>query len=252
MAKVLGEMPTADPTVAEALDAERSNGFQGSDQPMTTTMTTEAILAEIRAHHRERRFAMNVRKKVDNATLSYLRGQLDWNPKLPEAESNRIKAAAFAALKAGEAVAPLRRAGKPYTLSDPVYAANQAAINLAVDARVQFDAYKKKSESAMGRLVRQLPVWKTWGTQTSGVGEKVLGGILGECGDLSNYPTVAKLWKRMGLGVVDDVRQGNPGKGATAEDWVRHGYSGERRSILFNFSAAVIKNGGPYRASTIA
>jgi hypothetical protein len=43
------------------------------------------------------------------------------------------------------------------------------------------------------------------------------------------------LFKRLGIGVVDGRRQGSPGIGASAEDWIRHGFDCERRSQVYVF-----------------
>jgi hypothetical protein len=43
------------------------------------------------------------------------------------------------------------------------------------------------------------------------------------------------LWKRLGLAVIDGRRQGSPGTGASADDWIAHGYSPQRRSQIWAF-----------------
>jgi hypothetical protein len=51
----------------------------------------------------------------------------------------------------------------------------------------------------------------------------------------------------MGLALIGDKRQGSPGKSATAEDWIEHGYSAARRSVMFVVGDCIIKSGGEYR-----
>ncbi len=60
-------------------------------------------------------------------------------------------------------------------------------------------------------------------------------------GDLSNYASVAKVWKRLGLAVMNGVRQGGLKKSAKAEEWILHGYSRTRRSVMWNIGDALIK-----------
>lgn len=63
-----------------------------------------------------------------------------------------------------------------------------------------------------------------------------------EAGDFSNYDNPAKLWKRMGVAVINGERQRKV-SGAEALD---HGYSPQRRSIVYVIGDAIIKAGFVY------
>ena len=136
--------------------------------------------------------------------------------------------------------------------TDPLHGICTAAEK----ARTPFDAERHAAELAMGKLVRGLPVWSGWAKGVSGFGAISLGHIIGETGNLSNYATVSKVWKRLGLAVINGHRQGNPGKGASADDWISEAYSPKRRSEVFVMADALFRaqtvafratGGGPYR-----
>lgn len=94
-------------------------------------------------------------------------------------------------------------------------------------------------EKSMVKLARQLPVYP-WAKSVSGFGDVSFATIIGECGDIGTYKSVAAVWKRLGLAVINGQRQGNPGAGATAEEWVEHGYNRQRRSVSWNARQQVI------------
>lgn len=111
-------------------------------------------------------------------------------------------------------------------------------------------------ELQMKRAVRKLPI-AGWAKGVRGLGEIGVAVIVGEAGDLSNYATERKLWRRLGMGMA-------PGHeahaystwrvkgGLTSEDWTSAGYSPRRRAEIhscvaepmFRQQTVVI---GPYR-----
>ena len=111
-----------------------------------------------------------------------------------------------------------------------------------VEARKVVESHRKRSERTLLALARQLPV-APFVEATRGVGLLSLAGIVGEAGDLSNYGTPSRLWKRMGTAVIDGQRQRMVG-GAEA---LVHGYSPVRRSLLWNVGCCIIKAGGPLK-----
>lgn len=108
-------------------------------------------------------------------------------------------------------------------------------------AKNVLEVERKKCEKQAGKLAKQLPVW-SWVEGVRGVGPLALAQIIGEAGDLGNYPNPAKLWKRMGLAVINGERQRKVSGAAALE----HGYSPERRSIMFVIGDSIIKCGGYY------
>lgn len=81
-----------------------------------------------------------------------------------------------------------------------------------------------------------------------GFGVGTFAAVVGEAGDLANYSTHSKLWKRFGLAPFKGkaLSTWRMSGGLTADEWKAAGYSPRRRSILFNFAESAIKVGGPY------
>lgn len=204
-----------------------------------------ASLAEIRAWHRRRCFAMEQRKRVDLALGSFLRTQLGWRRDLPDDESARIKKLAAELIACGEKVA----AGK--SVEVPEEFNEWATIILAsLASRRPWDDVEDDACEAMERLASELPVWRSFGEPIRGFGARSLATIIGEAGDLSAYDDHSKLWKRMGLAVFDGVRQGGLLKSASKDDWIVHGYNRQRRSRMWNIGDALIKGNGDGRYRT--
>lgn len=114
---------------------------------------------------------------------------------------------------------------------------------------------RKMIEKIIVRLAQQLPVWP-WIKDIRGAGALGLGQIIGYAGDLWNYANPAKLWKRMGLGMVDGMIQrriraiSTPGgtRKQKVEAAHRHGFSPVRRALMHNIGDSLMKlNHGEYR-----
>jgi hypothetical protein len=104
------------------------------------------------------------------------------------------------------------------------------------------ETYAKRLE----KLAKQLPVF-AWVQSVKGLGTVSFATIVGEAGDIGTYRGPEGLWKRMGLAVIGGKAQGRPGAGATSEDWIAHGYSGERRSVAWNARNGLILGMGRWR-----
>jgi hypothetical protein len=109
------------------------------------------------------------------------------------------------------------------------------ALASATEAGIApWESERVAHEKRMVVLVKQLPVY-AWTKPIKGFGELGLAQIVAEAGGpLDKFSTVSRLWKRLGLAVISGNRQGAPGKGASAEDWMEHGYNRERRAIVWS------------------
>lgn len=218
----------------------------------------------IRLAHRRRQFAMKVRKSNDNAIGAFMRVALGWSKELPEAERKPIERAAAHAIEVGEKKAAYQRKmvnvvdqDKLNAMADEIDALIVAdkpycdffqVIDSAIAAREPFDIVEKEATKEMERLAVLLPVWSEWAKDIHGFGAKSLAVIIGEAGNLSLYATHSKLWKRLGLAVMDGVRQGGLPSSAKAQTWVDHGYSRKRRSLIWTIGDVLVKQiAGPYR-----
>lgn len=205
-------------------------------------MQHEILIALIRKFHRERCYLMETRKSLDLRLLSELRWRLGWSRNLPDGERKAIAQRAMRLVETAEKIAK----GKSVDAIDPAYEELSSIIEATIAARARFDKGEAEAVKQMEKLAKQLDVWAVFGEGVKGFGPKSLAVIVAEAGDLSNYPDHSKLWKRMGLAVINGVRQGGLQKSARAEKWIEHGYNRKRRSHMWNIGDALIKAGGPY------
>lgn len=188
----------------------------------------DRIITDIRSHHRTRNFAMDQRKRADLSLLWFLKTQLGWSKGLPDAERKAIAEQAKA-------------------LVDNPAGQWEEVILAALAARAPFDKVEKQATKEMERLAKLLPVWDAFAKDVRGFGARSLAVIVGEAGDLSGYPKKGHLWKRMGVAVMDGVRQGGLSKNAGKDAWIEHGYNRERRSRMFVIGDCLVKSGEHYR-----
>jgi hypothetical protein len=195
----------------------------------------EQTISLIRDAHRQRCYAMEQRKRADLSLLAFLRTVLGWSKALPEKERAIIAGRAAALVKVGEAQAK----GKDM-MGELAYEEWKDIIRASIAAREPFDFIENQAKLRMGKLAKALPVYG-WVEQVRGFGDVSLAVIVAEAGDLANYATHSKLWKRMGVAVMGGVRQGGLAKNASKDVWIAHGYSRQRRSKLWNIGDALIK-----------
>lgn len=193
------------------------------EEPSRLLPASGDSINEITILYRDYSFAQEQRKRMDLALGAYLRRALGWQKDLPEKERNAIAKQAASIAK------------------DATGTRFETMVNAQSEGRACFDAVEASALKAMVKLASALPVWESWGANIRGFGAKSLAVIVAEAGDLANYPDKSKLWKRMGLAVMGDVRQGGLKKGSSAEAWIEHGYSPKRRSQMWNIGDTMIK-----------
>lgn len=111
-------------------------------------------------------------------------------------------------------------------------------------AQVPLEASLKPLEKRMQALAKTLPVYSAFVAGVRGFGLPYFSRIIGEAGDLSNYPSPACLWKRMGLAVIGGERQR---KSTNKELAIAMGYCPERRAVMWNIGDSLFKAQNPYR-----
>lgn len=117
-----------------------------------------------------------------------------------------------------------------------------AAMMPLLAGRDLIETSRKQVEKRLTEIAKQLPT-ADFIEGVRGVSWLSLAGIVGEAGNLSKYGNVAKLWKRMGLAVINGGRQ----RKVTGDDALLHGYSPTRRSLMWTIGDCIVKAGGPYR-----
>jgi hypothetical protein len=117
-----------------------------------------------------------------------------------------------------------------------------------LESRALIGHNRKEVEKLLRGLARQLPI-ASWAKTIYGFGINGTGlaSIIGEAGELTRYTneadevierTVSKLWKHMGLAVIDGQRQRRV-KGDVAEA-ERQAYSARRRAVMWNVGKGLI------------
>lgn len=118
------------------------------------------------------------------------------------------------------------------------------------------DKQQSEYEKDLVRSVKGLPIYE-WAKSVKGFGDLSLACVIGEASgygkesgefySVGDFKSVSALWKRMGLAVINGHRQGAPGKGASADDWIAEGYSKTRRSVMWNVGNSLILSMGKFR-----
>lgn len=238
--KAREKLPTASRPEGEAADPQIRDDESSNVLPAASPHA-ETLYA-LKHHHRRRNFAMEQRKRADLALGAYLRMHFGWHAGLPAGERSAITRRASALIKDGE-----RMAKTGEVPDDPEFDLLEDMIAAALQARAPFAAVEKSAEKEMARLAKSLPVWTDFAEGVRGLGAISLAVILAETGDLSDYPKKGHVWKRLGLAVINGVRQGGLRKTASAEEWIVHGYNRQRRSRIFVIGDVLIKQGDLYR-----
>lgn len=104
-------------------------------------------------------------------------------------------------------------------------------------ARAHLSEHRDQTEKEMEAAAKRLPI-VGWVKTLKGFGLGSLAAVIGEAGDLNNYPTHSHLWKRLGLAVIDGGRQ----RKVEGVDALKHGYCPSRRSVVWNIGACILKS----------
>jgi hypothetical protein len=122
----------------------------------------------------------------------------------------------------------------------------EIATQPLLDARAILRTRRLQVEKTLEKLAKGLPAWG-FVLSVRGFGALSFAQVVGECGDIGSYKSVSAVWKRMGLAVIEGGRQRKVAGDAALD----HGYSPERRSIMWNIASCMIKAQKPedtYRA----
>jgi len=199
-----------------------------------------ASIPHIRELQAQRVATIKSRLRIANQARALVRRCLGWRADLPEADRAKI------AKLAAKIVVSIEKGTDPPAGEEAVADVARPFVLCAQQSRSPFDSLQRELEKDMVRQAKMLPVWP-WVEAVNGFGVLGLAIIVGECGSLSEYAGPAKVWKRMGLAVMGENRQGNPGNGACADEWIEHGYSPRRRSAMWTIGDSLLKKQNAYR-----
>lgn len=217
------EMPATN-IGATSVDGER---LIAVDTHVCNALSAHPAVAPLIAAGRYRRKLAKGQQRIFNAVFGMcMEMTLDTNGDVDKAAAAKLSAKVMTAYQSGDdkgdaAVMDVLIVAAPFWVGRAPLVEAQARI----EKRMREDA-------------RLLPVWP-WVESVRGFGPLSFAKIIAETGDLNNYATVSKVWKRLGQAVTDGKTDRRGARGATA----------------FNIRDPLIKaqgksengNAGPYR-----
>jgi len=203
----------------------------------------DVLIAVIREHHRAHRDLVKANTSLTNNIKGQCRRFIGGDD---FAKRKREGDVLYACIIGGDAIHPL--AGVAFITLEPF-----------LQSRAALEPNLKAERKVLEKLAKWLPVWP-WVESINGMGALGLAQIVGEAGDLSNYANPAKLWKRLGVGMVPvgdgtfERQRGVSGRdpdkkkaAAKAERAKMHAYNPQRRSIIWNIGHSLIMKKNEYR-----
>ena len=131
----------------------------------------------------------------------------------------------------------------------PVGSAHRQLLDDLDSQRLAIKRWRKRHEKELSHLGEALPAWDAWAKDVRGVGSLGLALIIYETGDLANYATVSRVWKRLGLAVIGGGCQRRVTDKKLA---LEMGFNPRRRSVMWNVGGALVKQGEHYRELYLA
>lgn len=195
---------------------------------------------------RQRVFCIKSQSRCDRSIEAFIATLLGFQaPKTKEDSPEERKRAMAARKKLFNLAATIRtrieKAGPNFEYKEhgDQIAGIAPMILRSAEARAGWDVHRSEIEEKMRDVAQQLPAWPFVET-IKGFGDLGLAVIVGEAGNLSNYSSAAKLWKRFGLAVDDGgYRQGRLPPNLSREDraaaWTERGYVPRRRAETYAF-----------------
>ena len=206
------------------------------------------VVSELVALQKQRRFCIVTQSRCDRSIESFIAGLIGMGPMTPENATQAEKLAAqkvrktvFAqasavrkAVERGGEVLQHHKENLDVVDLSPAY----PLIRLSAQSRHNADMLRAEYEARMKKLAKGLPMAGFVG-QVKGFGFLGLAIIIAECGNLSNYVTKMRLWKRLGITEIDGERQQRK---AGAEMALRHGYNPQRRAEVWTIVDSLFKH----------
>lgn len=188
------------------ISQEESVGHCRSEAQRADAHTLSDICIALADLQNKRRFCIGQQSRNNNALMSQARWQLGFRTDLPEKDREAIRKKAVtivSAIKSGKEIPHGYEAVA--TELAPYVAMTSAGLS-------PYDDHRLAVEKQMRKLAKELPAYE-FAKEIRGFGDLALAIIVGEAGDLANYPTVSKLWKRLGWAPKEEYPQGEKSKG---------------------------------------
>lgn len=198
-----------------------------------------SIINEIRELHRQRQDLVRTQASMTLRIKAIMRRMCSGvlSEKLKAGEINREDFLKLSKKEADKLYAAVTKNGE--------YEGSEKAAVITgpyFESRDVLERNRKLIEKRLERAAKQLPIL-SWVESIKGLGVGSLAAIVGECGDLANYSTHSKVWKRLGLAPIDGKAASTwrMKGGLNADQWTAAGYSPARRSVIWNVGASVLK-----------
>lgn len=197
-----------------------------SSAKLSLPETINALVQE----QRRRRFCITAQSRCDRSIDAFVVRLLGYTPDLDEKERKKLFARAAKlrrGIEAGESIEA------PELDMASLMFVSQMIVKSA-ESRDVFDEMRDDAERKMAALAKTLPAYE-WVKEVRGLGDLAFAIIVAECPGrnylgLSEYPSAAHVWKRLGLAVIDGERQR---KKADKELALKHAYSPRRRAEIY-------------------
>lgn len=257
--------PSSTPSGGHDLDGYRNTSAAGDGGAINATDTRSSpplhpSIPALIAMQRQRTFAIKSQQRIDRACESFIASSLGFGVDMDPAKRKEIYARAAKIRRSVEKGATGRTNSLPQTPPSkrPTKAIHQSDTNVTDDnavanacspiilaslmARSAWDAMRSGAEKEMRRLAETLPVW-TWSVGVRGFGALGVAIIAAEAsgprGDVGSYATKERLWKRLGLAVIEGSRQRRVTDATAAE---QHGYNPRRRSEIWTIADSMFRH----------
>lgn len=201
-------------------------GDQGEPERQSERVT--AAIAEAVELGVTRRYCIDMQGSLTNRAQALIRRALGHSREMTEAERSKINKHA-AAIRAAIEVGGVGDQHSSADQSQAVVGAVSPLVLSFAAAREPVERLRKDVEARMRKIARKLPAW-AWCEGVRGLGDLALAVIVSEANDLSGYATHQRLWKRLGLAVMEGERQQRKGDADLAK---RHGYNPQRRAQIY-------------------
>lgn len=197
------------------------------------------FIDEIREIHHTREGAIKWILQLDNQCRALIRRALGWRITTPKKLRNEYNKKAQKIVDCLMQDTPDEETYRDLVENEVIPTELIFHINQLKPVIQYFQKTKARQTQALEQRVGDLPIM-SFIEKTGGLGKVGVGIIIGEAGDLRNYASPAKLWKRLGLApgwCYDSVTKS--GRPCNRKPKVR-------RSRIFRIGAALICSGGTY------
>lgn len=190
----------------------------------------------LKALQRKRRFCIVSQSRCDRSCEALLASVIGYRADMDAKDRKDLFKQASAARKAiedgedGHTSSGDQRQAAILAVADIV---RQSALG-----RASWDTLRREVERDMRKLAKTLPVYP-WAQGVAGFGDLGLGIIIGETGDLSLYATKERVWKRLGLAVIEGFRQQRK---SGVEEAAAHGYNPKRRAEIWAIADSMFRH----------